>query len=86
MTLRGLNGPEGLYCAIISIAASDATGHDHVHAVDALSYFGGPQYHHHVTALGFPPETIPAALKNETTLIRVIDLVLENKYEPRQEI
>jgi len=82
MTLRGLNGPEGLVCAIISTAAADATGNDHGRAIDALAYFGGQQYHHHVTALGFPPETIPAALKNETTLIRVIELVLRNDYEP----
>ena len=84
--MRGLNGAEGLLCAVIARATKDAAGHDHVHAVNALAYFGGPQYQHHVTVLGLPPEYIPVVFENKTTLIRVINLVLRNEYEPRQEI
>ncbi len=84
--MRGLNGAEGLLCAVIARATKDAAGHDHGHAVDALAYFAGPSYQHHMTALGLPPEYTPVVFENENTLHRVIDLVLENEYEPKQEI
>ena len=78
----GLSGPEGLIGAIISRAVDDALGDGGpAMAVDALAYFGGRAYRHHVTALGLAPDVRPAVLGQPDNLIHVIDLVLRGENE-----
>lgn len=73
----GLTGPTGLLTSIICQATNDAIGaHNQKDMLDALAYFHGDFYRHHVTALGLSPNMIPAALKNPETLERIIDVVL----------
>ena len=82
---QGLNGPTGLIASVILRAARDATGSDGPQAADALAYFSGPGYRHHVTWLGFSPERLPAALRNEKKLARMVHVVLEDGYDKKRE-
>lgn len=55
-----LNGPEALYVSVMAIATDDMAGRNgRKHVADALAYFAGPVYRHHVTSVGYPVGTLP---------------------------
>lgn len=76
---KGLNGPEGLVIALIAQASKDALSTNCRQATDALSYFGGKWYQHHVTSLGLLPWYVPEAFEHGPTLGRMINIVLETR-------
>jgi hypothetical protein len=54
---------ERLILAVIERAVRDYRGGGRWKK-DAVKYFGGPTYRHHITALGLPPDVMPIALLN----------------------
>ena len=52
-------GARGLLASVVAMATVDALSRDRHNRLDALSYFAGPIYHHHLSLLGFPVDWLP---------------------------
>jgi len=64
----GKGGAAALFASIIATATIDVLVGSDKHKADALAYFVGPVYAHHLSLLGLPGEWLP-----EGVLIRPTD-------------
>lgn len=77
---RGLVGEKSLIAAIVAVATNDAVSNkNNADLLNAWSYFGGPVYKNHLSWLGLPGETMPAAIEHMASdqLLEITDLILK---------